>query len=91
MKEALLILFVIGLLLALTLLRYRKQISGLIGIARMLKDVKEQVGKPKTLQTHRAGGQLVNCTQCGVWVPENKAFIRGGRYYCSAECANVRV
>ena len=90
MKEGALILLVILVLLGLTAIRYRKQISGLIGIARMLKDVKEQTGRPRAVQAEQSGVQLVNCSNCGVWVPQNKALSRNGKYFCSA-CAMSRV
>ena len=85
MKEGLFILLVILALLTLTAVRYRKQIAGMIGVARALKDAKEaalQRGRP--LQPTSV--QLVNCTKCGIWVPENKAVRRGDGYVCSA-CA----
>ena len=91
MKEGLVILVVILILLALTAMKYRKQISGLIGIARMLKDVKDQVGQTKVVRGEQAGVQLVNCAKCGVWVPERNAVSRNGKYYCSSDCAMARV
>ena len=40
MRDAIFILFVIFVLFGLTALRYRKQIAGMIGVARMIKDAK---------------------------------------------------
>ena len=91
MKEGFLILVVILVLVALTAIRYRKQISGLIGIARMLKDVKDQAGRPRAVEAEQSGVQLVNCTKCGVWVPQSKGISRNGKYYCSTECSMSRV
>jgi hypothetical protein len=90
MKEIVFILFVVLILLALTALRYRKQIAGLIGVARMLKDVKDQVGQTNTLSAEQPSVQLVSCAKCGVWVPQNKALARGGKFYCSNECTLTR-
>jgi cbb3-type cytochrome oxidase subunit 3 len=91
MKEAFVVLLVILVLLALTAFRYRKQIRGLIGVARMLKDAKEQVGRSRAVQGEQSGVQLVNCATCGVWIPQNKAVSRHGKFFCSAECAKVPV
>ena len=88
MKEALVILAVILVLLALTAVRYRKQIAGIIGVARMLRDAKRSVegSRPDLPQGNAASVQLVNCSKCGVWVPESKARKVGNTYYCSDTC-----
>jgi hypothetical protein len=85
MKEGLFILFVIGILAALTAVKYRKQISGMIGFARMLKDAKSNLaaGSQRPPSKTDQSIPLVNCIKCGVWVPQNKANkIRDG-YICS--------
>ena len=85
MKEALFILFVVFLLFGFTVIRYRKQIAGMIGFARMLKDAKESGGRPTSINNQtQESVQLVNCAKCEVWVPENKAMkLRDGRFYCA--------
>lgn len=90
MKEALFILLVVCILAALTAVRYRKHISGFIGFARTLKDLKNQAGPTRTLHTEKGNVQLVNCQKCGVWVPQDKAIIQTGQTYCSIECFNKR-
>ncbi|CAN5495957.1 hypothetical protein BH10ACI3_BH10ACI3_08690 [soil metagenome] len=88
MKEAVFILFVVFLLLGLTAIRYRKTIAGLIGMARMLKDAKDSVGQASRSFPGEPAKSipLVNCSKCGVWVPENKARKLGDLFYCSDEC-----
>ena len=88
MREALVILLVIFLLLALTAIRYRKQIAGILGIARMLRDAKRAAsGTRQTFpQDREKAGQLVNCAKCGVWVPEAKARKIGESFFCSGGC-----
>jgi hypothetical protein len=88
MKEALFIIFIVLVLFALTAVRYRKQISGVIGFARMLKDVKANIGPPtNTLPREPAKSiPLVNCSKCGVWVPQTKAIKFRDTYYCSEAC-----
>lgn len=88
MREAFFILFVVAMLLGLTAIRYRKQIAGMIGFARLLKEAKQSV----TQGTRSSPGDdgknipLVNCSNCGVWVPQNKAIKVRDVYYCSDAC-----
>lgn len=88
MREAIFILLVVFVLLALTAIKYRKQIAGMIGFARMLKDVKSGLTQQtRHIQPQReTSTPLVNCSKCGVWVPQNKAMKVGEVYYCSDEC-----
>ena len=92
MRDAIFILFVALILLGITAIKYRKQIAGMIGVARMLKEAAQP----------RPGGQrsvpgdtgksipLVNCTKCGVWVPQNKARKVGDLFFCSDECVRIQ-
>ena len=89
MKEAFLILGVIVILLALTAIRYRRQIAGMIGLAKMLKEVKTSAQARSVPGESATGVALVNCSTCEVWVPENKASKRGNVYYCSEACARM--
>jgi len=85
MKEAFFIFLVIGLLAALTAVKYRKQISGMIGVARMLRDARANITGAQT-RVERSGVKsvpLVNCSKCGVWVPENRARKVGTVFECS--------
>ena len=85
MKEALFILLVVLVLLALTAVRYRKQIAGMIGFARMLKEAKQSVsqGSPRIQSPSEKSIPLVNCSKCGVWIPQNKARKFGDEFVCS--------
>ena len=91
MKEAFVILVVIAVLLALTAVKYRRQIVGAIQIWRSMKDFRAQLNQqrpqtppePKTVNA----GKLVNCAKCGTWVPEQRAIkLRNGTYFCSSAC-----
>ena len=31
--------------------------------------------------------QMVECKSCGTFISTKEAFIQGGKYYCSKECA----
>lgn len=82
MREAFFILLVVCVLAALTAVRYRKQIAGMIGLARALKDAKDAAVQGKRVGGEQASVQLVNCAKCGVWVPENKALKVQDAYFC---------
>lgn len=91
MRGALLILVVIVVLLALTAVRYRKQISGIIGLARMLKKAKEGLatGSNQIRTGNEKGDSLVNCSRCGIWVPQTRARRVGEKYLCMSECVRT--
>ncbi len=91
MFKYLLVLLVILVLLAMVAVRYRKQINSLIAAAKFLKEAKDaaqqaQLGRAPTPQPTKASVHLVNCSKCGVWVPEGKAARRQQSFYC-ANCA----
>jgi len=88
MREAFFILLILFIILALTAIRYRKQIAGIIGFARMLKDAKNSVGdvSKRFPGDSKKSIALVNCAKCGVWVPQDKARKLGGVMFCSDKC-----
>ena len=78
------IVFVAAILFGLTTIRYRKQITGMIRVARLLKDAKGSTGLGTPIRSNEKGSvQLVNCAKCGVWVPQNKAIKQRNGFYCS--------
>lgn len=92
MREALFILLVVFVLLAWTAFRYRKQIGGIVGFAKMLKDAQSGLtsGVRQVNPKSENGIPLVNCSRCGVWVPQNKARKLGDLFFCSDECVLSR-
>jgi hypothetical protein len=92
MKEGFFILLVVFILAALTAVKYRKQIAGMIGFARMLKDARQNIAQGTTNIRPKAEKSvaLVNCAKCGVWVPQNKARKLGDLFFCSDECVDVQ-
>jgi hypothetical protein len=90
MKEAFVILLVIAILLALTAVKYRRQIVGAIEIWRSMKAFRDQLRqKPEETNSPRPvnAGKLVNCAKCGTWVPEDRAIrLKNGTYFCSSAC-----
>ncbi len=89
MKEAFIILLVVCVLAALTAVKYRKQIAGMIGFARILKEARQSVGQQSNSFPVESI-PLVNCSKCGVWVPQNKARKVGDIFYCSDECVQMQ-
>lgn len=85
MREAFIILLVIFILAALTAVKYRKQIAGMIGFAKILKDVTADITQDhsRLQRKSEASISLVNCSKCGVWVPQNKATKSGEVFVCS--------
>lgn len=85
MREALFILAILGVLLALTAVKYRKQIVGVIGLAKALKGSRRPV-----VDAERSAGRLVECARCGIRLPESKAVsLSSGTFRCDRECSPV--
>jgi len=82
------VLLVVAILLAMIAVRYRKQINSLILTAKLLKEAKDaaergQLGRAPTPQRTKNPVHLINCSKCGVWVPQDKALQRAGQVYCA--------
>ncbi|MFM9904336.1 MAG: hypothetical protein ACKVQJ_07175 [Pyrinomonadaceae bacterium] len=91
MKEAIFILLVVIVLAALTAVRYRKQIAAIMGFARMLREAKDSVRGSRAFPNDNAKSiPLVNCTACGIWVPQNKSRKIGDVFYCSDDCLQIQ-
>lgn len=90
MKEAFFILVVMAVIVALTAVRYRKQLMAMLHIWRTLRSMRQQVNEKRQQvggEENISNGRLVNCAKCGTWVPEQKAIrLRQGAFYCSATC-----
>jgi formylmethanofuran dehydrogenase subunit E len=85
------VLILILIALAMIAVRYRKQINSLIATARLLKEAKDaaqsgRLGHAPMPQRTKTAVHLLNCSKCGVWVPEDKSVRRAGQLYCS-RCA----
>lgn len=85
MRETLFILVILLVIAALTAIRYRKQIAGMIGFARLLKEAKQNINIAATniKPTPEKSIPLVNCSTCGIWVPQDKAIKVGDIFLCS--------
>ena len=91
MKEALFILFVIAVIVALTAYKYRRQLKAMREFWRMAKQMRQMTAQMRKEveepEATTAPGKLVNCSKCGTWVPDERA-VRLGRssVFCSAKC-----
>lgn len=90
MREIIFILLIILVLTALTAWRYRRQI--LVGVniwrefKKMQSNVQDQTSKPIDVPKN-SNGQLVRCSKCGTWVPENTAVkLAANVFYCTTDC-----
>src|SRR5688500_19107076 len=91
MREAIIILLVIAVLVGLTAIRYRKQIKGMIGLARTLKELKEGAKLNGPAKKTNSSVALVNCARCGVWIPQDRALRLKNQTYCSRVCQKTPV
>ncbi len=89
MREAIIILAVLLILLALTAFKYRKQIAAVIGFGRIIReatkvksaDQRSRISEPVN------SGKLVSCAKCGTWVPEGRAIKFGATtFFCTDAC-----
>lgn len=89
MRETLIILVVILILLTLTAIKYRLQISTIIGVTRMIRKAVKGTSavRGEHIEEPINSGKLVSCTKCGTWVPELNAIkFGGGKYFCTDSC-----
>jgi len=57
-----------------------------IALALIVMIGKRLLQKPRVEKRPRnLSGHMVQCANCGIYVPENEAFKLGGRFYCSRE------
>lgn len=89
MREALVVLIVLLILIALTAYRYRRQIGTMINVGKMIRDAASgNVNRREAINAEPvASGNLVSCTKCATWVPEAKAIKFGGNtFFCTDAC-----
>jgi len=88
MREALIILAVLFILLALTAFKYRRQIKTIIGVTRAIRNAATRgIPQQPRIEEPINSGTLVSCTKCGTWVPENAAIKFGAKtFFCTDTC-----
>ncbi|MBX7054634.1 MAG: hypothetical protein K1X36_06735 [Pyrinomonadaceae bacterium] len=88
MREFVIILIVILILLGLTAYKYRRQIAMIIGFGKMLRDARADIRRSASpRRIDHEPSELVCCTRCGTWVPQDRAIRFDAKtYYCSQDC-----
>ena len=92
MRTVLFILVVLLILVAWTAVRYLKQITGIIGFVRMIREATISNRTPEKAKEMKAStpNELVSCSKCGVWVPHDRAIRFDARtFYCSKDCVSA--
>jgi len=93
-------LIILGLLAILVMfiaVRFRRQIQTAIYVLKMFRKMR-QMNKPEQTekQIDTPGNsndvQLVRCTKCGSWIPQNTALkLSKNTFYCSSKCLESAV
>lgn len=79
--KCLLVLLILVFVFALVAFRYRREISLLVKIFRLLFFHK----KPKV--ESKKAEELIRCVNCQQWIPASQALaLNMGNFYCSKEC-----
>ena len=89
MREAIVILIVIAVLLALTAIKYRRQIVTLIGFYKQVQAIRLGIknGPGSSVASKPLEGiQLVKCDRCGKWVSETQSIRNENRVVCTEGC-----
>jgi hypothetical protein len=89
MKETFFILAVVAILVGLTAIRYRKQITAMIALYRQLQGVRERINtSPRDIsdRSSNVGIQLIKCARCAKWIPQSEARGDVSSPVCAAGC-----
>jgi hypothetical protein len=90
MREAVFILIVVVGLMALTAIRYRREIVTVIRFWRQIQTARTRSRESETrVAAPGPGIQLVKCIRCGKWIPESEAIRIASGYSCRIECCPV--
>lgn len=91
----LILLFLLFLLIVLAVNRYRKQINGAIRFWKMLENNEpEEIANKKRFakKDSEKDFQLIKCSACGTWIPQNNAMNLNSKIYvCSTDCLEKAV
>jgi hypothetical protein len=89
MTKYLIVFAMVLILFAWTAVRYRKQIAGMIGFVRMIRDAANPNRTTREMRERSSvvPNELVNCVGCRTWIPSDRAIRFDAKtYYCSKEC-----
>ena len=89
MRIAFVVLILLIILFVWTAVRYRRQITSIIGFVRMVREATAPAGNRGEVKEIKTSvpNELVSCSKCGVWVPHDRAIRFDAKtYYCSKDC-----
>lgn len=93
-------LIILGLLAVLVIfivVKFRRHIQSGIYLLKMLRKMRQMSQPPKKekqIETpaNQDDVQLVRCTKCGSWIPQNTALkLSKNTFYCSSKCLEAAV
>ena len=93
----LIILALLAVLLIFVVVKFRRHIQSGIYILKMLRKMRQMSQPPKQekqIETpaDQSDVQLVRCTKCNSWIPQNTALkLSKNTYYCSSKCLEAAV
>ena len=90
MIKWLILLGLLGLLISVIALRYRRQIQTGLQLWRMFRQFKKASRQPEKEAEKRQFDKnvpLVRCAKCGKWISQTDALdLRSKTFYCSTQC-----
>jgi hypothetical protein len=93
MRDALFILVVIAILLALTAIKYRRQVVAMIQFYKQVKAVQSKMNQPgmgRSQVDGERGIQLIKCSRCQKWIPQSEAIGDVSSPVCANGCKLAR-
>lgn len=94
----LIILGLLAILLIFIAVKFRRHIQTGIYVLKMFRKMRQMSQKPekpeKQIETANGASdvQLVRCTKCGSWIPQNTALkLSKNTFYCSSKCLEAAV
>jgi len=89
MRDALFILVVMVILLALTAIKYRRQVIAMVQFYKQVKAVQtkmNQTGIGRSQVDGDRGIQLIKCSRCQKWIPQTEAMGDVSKPMCAKGC-----
>lgn len=91
----LIILILFLVLMAMIVVRFRRQINTGIEIFKMFRQLRNQTKSQEKKLNKKSANEsvpLVRCAKCGTWTPQSSALnLRSKTFYCSTNCMEKAV
>ncbi len=88
----LVVLVLLAIVVIFLVARFRRQIQTAIYVFKMFRKMRQMSKPEKTPEKQLDNAQpsdvqLVRCTKCGSWIPQNTAMkLSKNTFYCSSKC-----